>query len=103
MEIEVKSKNYYSKTKYMKAGKVGDLAFRIDEVIEWLKNKSIHADVSRYSRYKQYIWDYSADSDKNKDKILLIPELEAMYEKSEESIRISNNIPTVSLRSQIPI
>lgn len=87
MEIEVKSNNHYSKTTYKKAGKVGNLANRIDGVIEWLKDKDIKAGVSRYSRYKQHILDFSVESEKNKGKILLMSDLEEMYEKSAESIR----------------
>lgn len=94
MKIEVKTENTYSKTEYVRAGKVGYLANRIDEVINWLKEKKINADISRYSRYKQYILDFSANhleesgSMKNDlKKILLLSDFEEMYAKSAEAIR----------------
>ncbi len=87
MEIEIKSNNPCFNIKYTKTGVIGDLADRIDDVIEWLKNKDIKVDVSRYSRYKQYILDFCADSEKNKGKILLMSDLESMFDKSSEAIR----------------
>lgn len=90
MQIKMVTQNSSNITDYKKKGKVGDLANRIDEVLNWLKEKGIKANTTRYSKYKQHIQNFSADAPLKKGeekKITLISDFAALYEKSAESIR----------------
>lgn len=82
--IEVKLQNNYSVLDSVDVGKAGLWINRIPEIIKWMEEKGISAGVSRYSRYEDYIRDFSPNPSKRiaPGKILLPTDLEELFRKA---------------------
>jgi hypothetical protein len=60
---------------------------QLDNVFEWIKNKNLNVDMSRYSRYKGYIDDFYS-KDNLKEIVILDPKFNKLNEAAQECIQI---------------
>ncbi len=75
-----------SNLKYRSVGKVSDWTNQLETIIHWLETKKINANVSRYSRYKEYITQFSTLSIE-RNKIIVPAELDALYKDANNALR----------------